>query len=66
MIKQLSDVFWLYARLVSGPRLVPIPFPRPARKYLGIPERSNAIDFNQSPSDRGDTRRLVVAFGASK
>lgn len=37
MIKQLSDVGGLYPRFVSGPGLVPIPFPRSAWENLGIP-----------------------------
>lgn len=57
MIKQLGDVSGLYAGLVSSPGLVPIPFPRSARENLGIPERSNALDLEPTPSDGHDARR---------
>ena len=63
MIKQFSDVSGLYARFVSGPGLVPIPFPRSTWEHLGIFERANALDLDPSPSERGNTRRSTCSLG---
>jgi hypothetical protein len=64
MIKQLGNISGLYARLVSCPGLVPIPFSRSARKNLGISEFPDALDLDPSPSKRCNTRRLPLAFGS--
>lgn len=66
MIKQLGDVGGLYAWLVSGCGLVPIPLPRSARENLGVPKCSKTLDLDATPSKRHDTRRSSSAVGRSQ
>jgi hypothetical protein len=63
VIKELSDVAGLYARVMSSAGLAPIPFPRSTRENLGIPERPDALDFDLTPGEGHDARRSSAAFG---
>jgi len=66
MIKQLSNVSGLYARFVSSPGFVPIPFPRSTWENLGVPERPKAVNFDPPPSKRRDTRRSFATFDGGR
>jgi hypothetical protein len=66
MIKQLSDVSGLYARFVSSPGFVPIPFPRSTWENLGVPECPKALNLDPPPSKRRDRRRPFSTYGGGE
>ena len=62
MLEQLGDIGRLNAGLVSRPGLLPIPFPRSARKYLGVPESADAFDVNPAPSRELSRAAIAARF----